>query len=477
MHLGPTINPRLIVTSPWSFPISNISTANYNFSCKPTETPAMVLDDASPQAGSYSPDNATSNGPSTGPSTQNPALARRSPLKAKPELLVKPDLFTMYFGFYGPTNWKRSVARAMTQRVQEVWALTARNVTQEEFDAFTTHISRGLYYSKMGVPISSFLGGAYLYNRARKEYAAPGEAVSPRQLLDALRAQAAVDKTAFRGMIAKSAFKMLLFTMTGGIISSFAGIYATTAGAYQDPRLQQFLREMKDQRLEDIHKRKLEAQRARSRRLRGEGGAELDRQFKEELNGGGGYDKGGDYDPYSYDSSASAGASTQSYGDSSRPTQQYGTQQYGTADQTRSAPATSRRPQMYGGSPAPQGMGQEQPTSGTDFFLGGGDDDASPTAPEYRHTNIDGTPAGSAWERIRRQSGVQTSQQGSGGSPRMQRWNQPPQSSSQSSNNSPSDDQYLGAGKERAQADFDRLLEAERNASMDGPSSGRGWGS
>lgn len=432
----------------------------------------MVLDDASPQAGSYNSDNAPNNGSSGVLSGQNPAMARRFPLKAKPELLVKPDLFTMYFGFFGPSNWKRSVAVALTHRVQEVWTLTARNATQEELDAFTTHISRGVYYSRIGIPLSSFLGAAYFYNRVRKVPGTPGGVVSPRQLLEALRVKAALDKTAFRSLIAKIAFKMFFYTMTGGMISSVAGAYTASKGVLEDPRLRQFVKETNAQKKEDIHKRKLEAQRARSRRLRGEG-AELDRQFKEELSGGGGYDKRGDYDPYSYDNSASESASMESYGDVSQPAQQYG-----AADQARSA---SRRPQMYGGPPAPQGMGQEQPTSGSDFFFGGGDDDASPTAPEYRHTNADGTPAGSAWERIRRQSGIPGSQQASGGSPRMQRWGQP-QSSPESSDSSPSNDQDLynyarGPGKERAQAYFDRLLEAERNSSNDGPSSSRGWGS
>lgn len=434
----------------------------------------MALDDASPQAGSYTGGNVSDSTSSQGPPGQNPALARYFPLKIKPELVVQPDLFTLYFGFFGASNWKRVIAEALTERVENTWLLTDRGPTQEEMDAFTTYTSRSIYYRRIGVPLSSFLGTAYLYHQARKMPNVPPKA-TPMELFASMRAFSQANKQAFRTMVAKQAFKMLFITTTGAVVSSFVGLWSDTQGVLTDPRLRQFVEDMRGQKKEDIRKRKLEALNERVRRVRG-GEQDIRRQVREELGGGGGYDRDVDQDPYSYDNTASV--PTFSEGDYSAS--QYH-QQSGSMAQSRTTPETARRPQMYGGAPASRGMGSEQPSSGSDFFLGGSDDDASPTAPEYRRTNPDGSPAGSAWERIRRQSGVPGSQQPSANSSRMQQWGQSQTGADSSSySSSESQDRYdydRRREKEQAQADFDKLMEAERNAANVGPSRGRGWGS
>lgn len=433
----------------------------------------MVLDDASPQAGSYTAGNGSDYTRSQGPPGQNPALARYFPLKIKPELVVQPDLFTLYFGFFGASNWKRVVAGALTERVENTWLLTDRGPTQDEMDAFTTHTSRSIYYRRIGVPLSSFLGTAYLYNQMRKMPNVPQKA-TPAQFFATLRAFAKADKQGFRSMMAKQAFKMLFITTTGAIASAFLSVWSDTKGVLTDPRLRQFVEDMKGQKPEDIRKRKLEAVNERVRRVRG-GEQDIRRQVREEL-GGGSYDQGADQDPYGYDNAASV--STSGEGDYSAS--QY-PQQNGSMIQPRSTPDASRRPQMYGSASASRGMGNGQPSSGSDFFFSGGDDDASPTAPEYRHTNMDGSPAGSAWERIRRQSGVPGPQQSSASSSRTQQWGQSQNGVDSSSySSSESQDRYdydRRREKDQAQADFDKLMEAERNAANDGPSRGRGWGS
>lgn len=433
----------------------------------------MALDDVSPQAGSYAAGDASDYTRSQGPPGQNPALARYFPLKIKPELVVQPDLFTLYFGFFGASNWRRAIAGALTERVENTWLLTNRTPTQDEMDAFTTHTTRSLYYRRIGVPLSSFVGTAYLYNKARKMPNSPQNA-TPAQLFAALRTFAQTDWQGFKSMMAKQAFKMALIVTAGAIVSSSVSVWSDTKAVLTDPRLHRFVEDMRGQKPEDIRRRKLQAVNERLRRVRN-GEQDIRRQVREELGGARGYDRGVEQDSHGYDNTASVSA----YGESDYGAPQ-DSRENGTAGQSRSAPVP-QRPQMYGGAPASRGVGSGQPSSGSDFFFSGSDDDASPTAPEYRHTNADGSPAGSAWERIRQQRGVPVRQQPPANSSRMQQWGQSPNNAeSPSYSSSESQDRYdydRGREKEQAQADFDKLMEAERNAANDGPSRGRGWGS
>lgn len=130
---------------------------------------------------------------------------------------------------------------------------------------------------------------------------------------------------------------------------------------------------------------------------------------------------------------------------------------------------------MFGNGPT----SQQPSASSDDFFGGSSDDDASPTAPEYRNTNIDGSPAGSTWERIRRQARGPSSQQSAARSTPSQQWDQRqnwPESSTYSSSDQGRYEYERSREKDQAQADFDKLMEAERNASDNGQSRGRGWG-
>lgn len=100
---------------------------------------------------------------------------------------------------------------------------------------------------------------------------------------------------------------------------------------------------------------------------------------------------------------------------------------------------------------------EPEPTRSGDFF-----DDASPIAPDHQTENPPQT-YGSAWDRIRQQNMA-------GG------WNQPqPRSRPQPVSETQRFDDY-GSSKERereqAKAEFEKMLDAERNMSND--SSGRG---
>ncbi|KAF7714680.1 Uncharacterized protein PECH_008290 [Penicillium ucsense] len=424
----------------------------------------MALDDASPQAGSYPAPSARASPqetPSLGP---NPAMARNFTLRLKSDFVVRPDYFTMAFGFLGRRNWEKLVAYTMMERVENSWLLTGRVLTQDELDAFTAYSTRTLYYRRMGVPIASFLGTAYLYNKTRKDLNLPSN-TSPAKVFTSLRNLAKVDKAGFRSMMGASAFKMLFLTTSGAIMSGFLALWTETQGVVQDPRLRGFVEDMRGQKPEDVRQRKIKAASERVRAMRS-GEQDIEPYIVQELRQPGAHIERSDTDSYAYDSSPT------STSDEEIP---YGTPESSTQiDQQRPTPTTPRRPAWGAGSQAVPSTGSTaEPSTSTDYFLGGPSDDASPTAPEYRNTNPDGSPSGSAWDRLRRQTGSQPSR-----TPPPQQWGQPQNSPETSTYTSGSETDMYYANKEReqnqAQAEFDRLLDAERRASSES-SQGRGW--
>ncbi|KAJ5690446.1 hypothetical protein N7462_004838 [Penicillium macrosclerotiorum] len=428
----------------------------------------MVVDDASPQGSSYPGSNDPVNPTSQSSVSQNPAMASNFHLVVKPELVVRPDAFTKLFGFYGNYNWERHVAYALMERVENTWVMAGRSPTQDEFDAFTTQATRALYYRKMGLPISSFLGTAYLYNATRKTAKLPTTA-GPQEVFKFLRNYAVTDKAGFRGWISSSAFKLLFISMTGSIATSFWALWTEAQVALQDPRLKEFVEDMRRQKPEDVRKRKMQAASERVRRVR-DGERDMRGQVVAEIEHPGSHAQDGDQDPYASSNAISATASSDndtSYGTA----QTY--EQSESASAQRPGPEAPRRPWGYSAQSAPQQPSNES-SSGTDFFFGGSnDDDASPTAPEYRNTNPDGSPIGNAWERLRRQNGIQSSP------PAQPQWGQS-QGYAESPTYTPSGDRDRydhgrRSEKEQAQADFDRMMEAERNAAAEASPPRRGW--
>ncbi|KAJ5587183.1 uncharacterized protein N7459_002948 [Penicillium hispanicum] len=428
----------------------------------------MVLDDASPQASPPGIANASS----ASPTNQPAALLKYFPVTLKPELVVQPDPFTLYFGFLGSWNWKRKVAETLSWRVESSWVLTARAPTQEEMDAFTTISTRSLYYRRVGVPLSSFLGTAYLYNQARKSPHFP-RAVSPAQLVSALRDFSVSDPALFRQTAGSAVFKMIFVTFAGGIISSAAGTWSDTSSLLTDPRLQQFLADMKQQKPEDIRRRQQQVTVDRVRRLRS-GEPSIGDKVVQEVDQVGGYRESAGQEQDGYDNLATTSTSPAS--ETSYNTTGYDGG-YDSTEASMGQPGSAsealrnRPPQRMSGAPS-------RSSSSTDFFFGGSDDDdASPTAPEYRYTNPDGSPSGSAWARIRNQS-AGTSRPTQTQQPRTQ-WGVSQTTRDGPSASAPSNaDRYENEQrreKEQARADFDRMMDAERNASSDEPSRSRGW--
>ncbi|CAG7999000.1 unnamed protein product [Penicillium salamii] len=403
----------------------------------------MSSDNASPQAVNYS-NNDQSTEPRTLPG-HNPALARYNQLQLRQEAVVRPDLFTLYFGFLGSGNWRRKVATAVTDRVENHYVLTARSPTQSELDAIVEHGTRSLYHNRIGMPVGSIIGGAWVYARLRSSPGFPRKNPTPQAILEAMRL--ASSGVSLKSFAAAAAWRMLFTTCFVSALSNIYAVYNDATSMLTDPRLKSFVQEMRSQKPEDVRKRKLQAASERVRSMRS-GEKTIGSEFNQAMTQPG-YTSSYEQDPNDY----------------STPPNSYSEYEGSNSTSTQSTYTSTPEPSNSTGPVWARGRGQPaEQTSGTDFF---DDDDASPTAAEYRNTNIDGS-SGSAWDRIRRQNGAAGSRQ------------QLPQSTlhpySYENSHSEQDSHGQLSEKDKAQAEFDRMIDAERNAGSD-KSRNRGWGS
>ncbi|KAJ5757547.1 uncharacterized protein N7511_006241 [Penicillium nucicola] len=412
----------------------------------------MSSNHASPQAGSASDRNSPSDFSAQEFAEHNPALARNNKLLLRPELVRKPDLFTLYFGFWGQSNWTREMGYMITSRVENQYVLTARYPTQEEMDAHLEHGSRTLYYRRIPVPLASFAGAAYFYNKARKSPDFPKNP-TPKLLFDTARHMWKFDVNDFKRTVTSTAFKMFFLMTAAAMAASGWAVSSDAMSTLSDPRMKQFVEDMRKSNPEGVRKRKMEAANERVRSLR-HGDADIGTQMRQQ-SGQGGFSGSGGYSQDNYDSPAAPAppSDTDSYNTTS------------TSSQSSYEPQAQSEQRINTGAVWAQGRNaQPEPKSALDFL---DDDDASPTAAEYRNTKIDGSPSGSAWDRIRRQNV-------GGRSPR-----QPPGMTNPYAEFSDHSREQYGTGqeseKDRAQADFDRMIEAERNAGSGGSSRNRGW--
>ncbi|KAJ9489970.1 hypothetical protein VN97_g3264 [Penicillium thymicola] len=414
----------------------------------------MSSDNASPQAGQ--PDN-SSNDSSRALPGHNPAIAKYNKVKLRPESIVKPDLFTLYFGFFGTAAWTKRVANTVNERVENHYVVTARPPTQDEFDAIVEHGTKCLYYGRMGIPISSFLGTALLYRQARKSPMFPRDP-TPAALFSTLRTMW-VDTT-FRANLGSAAFRMA-FIMTLGIMASNA--YAVSRDAMHtltDPRLKWFIEDLRKANPEDVRKRKVQAANERRRSMHS-GEQDVGSRI---MGTSSGYPGGEEYQQEQASDSYPQPNSYSEYVNSND-----------TKGNSQSTSYESPTSGLDAGAVWARGRNtQSESRSALDIM---DEDDASPTAAEYRNTNIDGSPTtGSAWDRIRRQNAAarQPRQQ-----PDMSQPSPNPYSSSAEFGQTDQEKHASSQKTERdlAQAEFDRMIEAERNTGSEGSSRNRGWGS
>ncbi|KAG0161257.1 hypothetical protein PDIDSM_8791 [Penicillium digitatum] len=420
----------------------------------------MSSENALPQAGQNHNDSSSNNSSRALPG-HNPAIAKYNKVQLRPESIVKPDLFTLYFGFFGTAAWTQKVSRTVNERVENHYVLTARSPTQDEFDAIVEHGTRCLYYARTGVPVSSFLGTAFLYNQARKSPMFPRNP-TPATLFNAVRTM--WSDTALRGNIGSAAFKMLFIITLGGMASSAYAVSKDAMCMLTDPRLKGFIEDVRKANPEDVRKRKIQAASERLRSIRS-GEQDIGSQMKQAIGTSSGYVSG---DEYQQEQAPDSSPQTNSYSE------------YLTSNDTQrefqSASYESSTPSLNGGALWARGRGtQPESKSALDFM---DEDDASPTAAEYRNTNIEGSSTtGSAGDRIRRQNAGARSQPGQ--QPSMSRPSPNPYSYSAELGQSDQEryDSNQKTERDQAQADFDRMIEAERNVGSDGSPQNRGWGS
>ncbi|KAJ5120304.1 uncharacterized protein N7515_009692 [Penicillium bovifimosum] len=409
----------------------------------------MSTNNSSPQTGESFNNNASQGASQTDLQGHNPAIAKYSKLQLHPDSIVKPDLFTLYFGFFGTRIWKNRVANTITDRVENHYVLTGRAPTQAELDAHVEHGTRSLYYARTGVPVGSFLGTALLYRQARKSPHFP-QNPTPANMLAALRG--AMTASTAGSILGPAVFRVLFLVTLGGMMSSFSASAYSAMRTLSDPRLKGFLAEMRGRDPDDVRKRKMQAASERLRYMR-RGEQDIGTQMRKGMGGSDGFAGDSGYEqeldvqpPNSYSEYEGSGGGAAG--------------QYG-ADE-------SQMRKEAAGAVWARGRGaQPEQKSSLDFL---DEDDASPTAAEYRDTNIDGSSSGSAWDRLR--------QQNSGGrfQPRQPGVPSHPYAGVYARGKQDRDDSNGGSERNSAQAEFDRLIDSERNAG-NGGSQSRGWGS
>ncbi|RHZ49657.1 putative endo-1,3(4)-beta-glucanase [Aspergillus thermomutatus] len=423
----------------------------------------MVLDNTLAQAGNSNPPLQNEFRSYTRGHLPIPGYA---PLVLKTECLSRPDLFTLYFGFLGSRNWLHKNGEHIRDRIESCKIVLNRLPTQEELDAFVDHGSRYIYHQRLGAPYSGAAGMAYLYWRVRNSGLVahlvpgglrPGTKPTPGQVLAAVNLYSTIEPANFRRLLMSGGFRWLFCVLSGSVITSIWGMFHDLKATMGDPRLEQFFAEMRQKDPEEVRKRKIQAAIERSKSGReaavrraqglppvevgmGQGagaGAGVYAESHEHDQGGGAY---GSLDPYS---SSSARGSVPS------------------ASPDKPANLPDRNLQRLYGDPSTTESMRGAPTvdenKATDFF---DSDDASPVAAEYRS---DGGSQGSAWDRIRQQAGSQGRKDGG----LRSAWNR----GSLTADND-------GQQRDQAQAEFDRLLEAERNMAGDSSEGGekKGWG-
>ncbi|KAH8425186.1 putative endo-1,3(4)-beta-glucanase [Aspergillus melleus] len=403
----------------------------------------MVLDDASPQATMGGGEGGGAGGGTFVPENTEFPIPKFYPRQVRPELVVRPDLFIMAF-YPGPWQWRRKLTFTLNRRLTNMEAITERPLTQDEIDAMVTHTSRRVYHERFGAP----LGLAQTYNSICKTlqkwdtwrvyYHREGKWVHPVDGFKALRDMAMADSASAAKLLGTVGVRGFFWTLLALTASTMGATFMETLNLAMDPRLADFREVAKNQDPEVKKRKAMEA-------------------WKREAA-----EKAGRIVP---------GIA----GDQTNPGAEQGQQQQ---EQSASA-STSWGSSSPSPSLPPRARPVAEQSQGASFF---DDDDASPTAPEYRHAE-GRSQGGSAWDRIRQHT-MSGSPSQSGQSPQAKQeqggwnsWQGASSSGSGSGSGYSSSNPDWGRQREReqSQAEFDRLVEAERNAGTDSWSAGKRW--
>ncbi|GAD93139.1 oxidoreductase, short chain dehydrogenase/reductase family [Paecilomyces variotii No. 5] len=410
----------------------------------------MVLDDASPQADGFQSDNGSSDAFDR-PVDPNSPFSRFYPLQIREELIYKPGLLSMYLTFFGQRNWERRFSEHLTERYENMKLGVQRNPTQEEFDCFVETSSRGLYQSRLGLPLGVAAGVAHSLYQVRDVKDSQGR-IDFSSIANNFRALAKADPNFMRGFIVASSLKLFGWSVVGLTISSVYATFKSTTAMLADPRLERLREELRQQKPEDIRKRRIEHANSRYQEAQRTKQGMTQGAFAE--------------------TQEQQGNESESSSDS--PSTYYGT---GTTDSRESIPIPSQPDRrIY----SDQATTATSKTGGSDFF--DDDDDASPTNPDYRMdgSSSSGVIGGNTWERIRQQNMSSSVQQQQRPQQTYRAPQQPNQTSSAGYDSYSSEESRRQRERELAQREFDRMIESERKSGEDSPStSGQKsrWGS
>ncbi|KAL3455123.1 hypothetical protein BJX64DRAFT_272968 [Aspergillus heterothallicus] len=345
------------------------------------------------------------------------------------ELIRKPDPITLYVGFLGTPWWRDMYARFLLARLQDSSYKVGRPLTQPEVDAYVDTHNTLVSNFRRGIPLGLSAGTAkfFFYEQNYKHLLAYAPSDRPewqampafRRYVEGTKMLVKMDTDMAKRLLGRWFFRLCTWTITGTFGLQFAAMFLMTSRLIADPRMQQHIADMKQQPPEQIRERRKQAVIERR--------TQQARELQQASENGAAQNQGNEQTEYANDS-PSMGSVTASSTESAFP-------------QAPSVTYTPYRP------PNPPG----DQDKGIGFF---DDDDASPTAPEYRATvRRENTAAqGSAWERLRNQA--QNPAASETASPAVGSWGR---SDASAANN---DGQRE---RERAQAEFNRMLDAERN--------------
>ncbi|KAL4925662.1 putative endo-1,3(4)-beta-glucanase [Aspergillus undulatus] len=364
-------------------------------------------------------------------------------VSVRPEAIIRPDLFTLYFSFFGTPRWQTRAQNEAASAARRASLLVNRPLTQPELDFLTESSSRRVYHTRLGVEWGVVVGfsHALINERIRKwftTYLPPRQEMSRAEWYWAgIKNMYQLDRQMFKSCFLGITWRVFGWGITGGFLASAYAASTAAARLVADLRMEAFREDLQRQDRGDIQERKRNAVMIQ---------AYLE---KNPQAGDVSVPQGQASEPDWYGESPSASTSS------------------GSMD-------TSPSPSDYPRIPAYNAPSQ-QASHGKGFF----DDDASPIAADYQEP----TSQGSAWDRIRQQN-----QQGSSPASQQSSERTPPTASgNQDSSSGSSWDRIRSQGsafstassdsqrqRNAAQAEFNQMLDAERARGTDGDSGSKG---
>ncbi|KAL3481267.1 hypothetical protein BJX99DRAFT_181551 [Aspergillus californicus] len=331
-------------------------------------------------------------------------------VRFRPDLIARPGPWVMYAGFFGQRSWAKNLTEELSLAADLKRVQFSHPLTQPEVDWLVEGYSRQLYNRRAVLLAGWQIGLAHVYFTERRisrrlimANAPHDQAMSPlRRFFVGLSIVYGNGTVPFRAIAGTTVKKLGLWVVNGWVLGI---VYGTLGLRMMDPRVKESV--LQSNHLSAEEKSKRGAQYSKIIAWHSMLGQRPNKHVAP-----GDFTASGDTDEQSWEGASSSNDSPASSTDTpASPT--VGTSTYGYR------------------------VPPESESTGTGFF----DDDASPTAPEYRGTTGPSSSGqGSAWDRIRRgdqyQAPTQYTSPGAAGNDNTER--------------------------DKAQADFDRMLEAER---------------